>query len=120
MNERQFWEDRWVAARRVRCSCWWSAWPCFPHLRLPRESHLAQGNQERALPDLNEAIRLDPKSVTAFVYRGVILGARGEHDRAISDFTAAIQIEPFSAELRARRADAYRSTKDYERALADA
>jgi tetratricopeptide (TPR) repeat protein len=53
-----------------------------------------QGNYERAIADLNEAIRLDPKSAVAYNNRGSAYAFQGDIDRAIADFSASIRLEP--------------------------
>src|ERR1700722_4031325 len=48
------------------------------------------GDQDRALTDCSQAIRLDPKFAIAYTGRGVAYEAKGDHDRAIADHTEAI------------------------------
>ena len=48
---------------------------------------LNKGDFDKAIADLTEAIRLDPKSVDSHTFRGLAYRDRGEYDKAITDFT---------------------------------
>ncbi len=61
-----------------------------------------KGDNDRAIPDYNEAIRLNPRVAVAYVARGIALQASGDNDRAIADFYEAIRLKP-------QDADAYKS-----------
>jgi tetratricopeptide (TPR) repeat protein len=52
------------------------------------------GDQEGALQDFNEAIRLQPDYVEAYNERGEIRKSLGDTKGAISDFSQAIQLKP--------------------------
>ena len=49
---------------------------------------------DRAIYDLDQAIRLDPGFPDAFNFRGVAWLAQGRAERAIADFDKAIQLDP--------------------------
>ena len=53
-----------------------------------------QRDDERALRDYEQAIRLNPRNAGAYVNRGVILADRGDHEAAIQDFDEAIRFNP--------------------------
>ncbi len=55
------------------------------------------GEHQRAIEDLNEAIRLDPKLAMAYNNRGISYGNLGEHQRAIEDYDEALRLERPSA-----------------------
>jgi tetratricopeptide (TPR) repeat protein len=81
---------------------------------------LARGEHAHAFEEFNEAIRLDPRSVLAYHFRGVARLRRsmdyrstgdtrlsaGEIDRAIEDFDQAIQLDPNYADAYVNRAQA--------------
>src|SRR2546421_12611482 len=46
-----------------------------------------QGDNDRAIADYNEAIRLDPERTLAFLGRGIAFSEKGDNDRAIADFS---------------------------------
>jgi Tfp pilus assembly protein PilF len=71
-----------------------------------------KGDYDRALADLNEAIRLDPKSVLAFSQRGVLYVHKGDNGRAIADFNEAIGLDPNNALAFCNRGAAKRNIND--------
>ena len=54
------------------------------------------GNIDHAIADLNEAIRLDPKSARSYAVRADVYSRSGEHDRGIADCIEAIRLDPKS------------------------
>ena len=54
----------------------------------------AKGDNDRAIFDYDEAIRLDPKHAVAFYGRGNAWLAKGDNDRAIADYGEAIRLDP--------------------------
>jgi len=79
----------------------------------------ARGDYVRALADLDEALRLDPKSAPALLERASIYHVKGEFDRAIVDYDAALKLDKDSAAAHGGRARAYSGKGDLEKALAD-
>jgi tetratricopeptide (TPR) repeat protein len=53
-----------------------------------------KGDYDRALADLDEAIRLDPNDASSHNGRGAVWLAKREYDRAIDDFDAVIRLDP--------------------------
>ena len=51
-------------------------------------------NNDRAIADYNEAIRLDPKYALAYYSRGLAYANKGDNDRANADFNEAIRLDP--------------------------
>jgi lipoprotein NlpI len=78
---------------------------------------LAKGDLDGVIADCNEAIRLDPKSVTAYGYRGVAWRQKGDFARAIADYTTAIRLDPNNATLRTNRGLAYFAKGDFSAAV---
>jgi tetratricopeptide (TPR) repeat protein len=61
-------------------------------------------DNDRALADYDQAIRMMPDFEPAFVARGfVYLFARPDPDRAIADFSEAIRLDPASFAVRLGR-----------------
>ena len=56
-----------------------------------------KGDNDRAIADFNEAIRLDPKSALTFRNRGDAYTDKGDHDRALADYNEAIRLDPNNA-----------------------
>lgn len=82
-------------------------------------------DQDRAIADCDDAIRLDPRFFAAFDSRGLAYLEKGDYDHAIADISEAIK---FAEELGHSdwnvfqligRARAYRAKGDYDHAIAD-
>jgi len=76
-------------------------------------SYINKGDYDKAIADLNQAIRLDPKNVDAYINRGIAYLNLGnavpwgevelhkivEYEKAIADFTQAIKLDPKNARI---------------------
>ena len=60
---------------------------------------LNNGEWRASLPDLDEAIRLDPEDACAMDLRSIALKELGDVERATNDRQRALEIEPNVAEL---------------------
>jgi tetratricopeptide (TPR) repeat protein len=76
-------------------------------------------DQNRAVADFNEAIRLDPKNAASRYNRGNAFNAKGEYNSAVVDYSEAIRLNPAFALAYHGRGSAYYSKDDYDRAIAD-
>ena len=77
-------------------------------------------DEDRAIADQNEAIRIDPKLDLAFNNRANAYGRKGEIDRALADYDEAIRLNPKFVRAINNRGTTYRDDKhDYDRAIAD-
>jgi len=79
----------------------------------------ARGDNDRAIADYTEAIRLNPNYVNAYHNRGVAYHVKGDSDLAIADFSEAIRINPSFAPAYSCRGTVYAGRKEYARAIAD-
>ena len=52
-----------------------------------------KGDVDRAIADLNEAIKIDPNFALAYYNRAIAYGLKGDIDRAIADFDLALKFE---------------------------
>jgi len=55
------------------------------------------GDLDRALVDLTEAVRLDPKSAVALTNRGLVYESKGDYGHAVPDFEEASRLAPGDA-----------------------
>src|SRR5262249_31248867 len=74
---------------------------------------------DRALADLEEAIKVDPTYACAYSNRGRVFTLRGDFDRAIQDYDEAIRRDPGFPIAYNNRGDAYLHKGDLDKAIAD-
>ena len=77
------------------------------------------GRYETAIPDLDEAIRLDPQVALLYGLRGIVYEALGQYEKAVKEFTEAIRIDPRCAFAYASRSKAYERMGQHDKADAD-
>ena len=80
---------------------------------------LKKNNADRALPDLDQAIRLNPKYAHAMSLRCWAWHDKGDADKAMADCNQAIQINPKLAGAYQNRGNTYVLKKDYDHAIPD-
>jgi tetratricopeptide (TPR) repeat protein len=78
-----------------------------------------QGNNDAAIADYEEAMRIDPAYAPPYNNRGNILRARGNLDRALADYTKAISLNPKFALAWSNRGFALLDRRQYEKAMDD-
>jgi tetratricopeptide (TPR) repeat protein len=77
-------------------------------------------DEDRAIADHNQAIKIDPKLDLAFNNRGNAYGRKGDIDRAMSDYDQAIRLNSKFAAAYNNRGTTWRDDKrDNVRAIAD-
>ncbi|MGA7486093.1 MAG: tetratricopeptide repeat protein [Xanthobacteraceae bacterium] len=81
-------------------------------------AHRLKGDDDRAIQDYNQAIKLNAKSATAYNNRGVAYDSKGEYDHAIQDYGQAVKLKP-SAEVYFNRGNAYLGKGQYDHAIDD-
>jgi Tfp pilus assembly protein PilF len=54
--------------------------------------HLVQGQIDKAIDELTEAVTLDPKYDNAYSNRGAAYQAKGSYDKAASDYRKALEL----------------------------
>lgn len=77
------------------------------------------GDNDGALRDLDEAIRLSPNLAAAYSNRGVIYLQKQDYPRAIVDFDAAIGLDPTRASAFNNRGNAYNELGRHDTAIAN-
>ncbi len=78
-----------------------------------------QSETDAALGDLDEAIKLGPRSAALYVDRGAVLIRKGDEARALADYDKAIELEPKNAAYLVVRGDFRRDRGRYDDALKD-
>ena len=68
-------------------------------------AYVRVGNLARAMPDLNEGLRLDPTDPAGYLFRGCAFLAIGEFCRAAGDANEAIRLAPKYASAYVLRAE---------------
>ena len=66
-----------------------------------------KGDDDRAIAEYNEAIRLDPKFAQAYSSRGLAYDHKGDLGRAETDYNEAIRLDPKYAQAYFNRGNAY-------------
>jgi lipoprotein NlpI len=79
----------------------------------------AGGDFDRAIADLNDAIRLDPGAVRAYIARALVYRLKGDRVLAINDLNDAIRLDPKNAFAYRTRGLAYLYGGNLAKALAD-
>jgi tetratricopeptide (TPR) repeat protein len=88
----------------------------FAHRGRARQE---RGDLERALRDLNEAVRLSPNNPGWLRARGLVYHELKDSERALGDYTEALRLAPSDAITYYRRGIARKADKEYEQAIRD-
>ena len=78
-----------------------------------------QGQNDLAIANYNEAIRLKPDDADAFVNRGYAYIGKGQYALAIADDNEAIRLKPDNADAFANRGSVYFGKGQYDLAIMD-
>jgi tetratricopeptide (TPR) repeat protein len=81
--------------------------------------NVAMGNNDKAIANYDQAVKLKPDYAEAYYNRGIAYGSKGEYDRAIADFDQALKLRPDLAGAYCNRGIAYGTKGEYDRAIAD-
>jgi tetratricopeptide (TPR) repeat protein len=82
-------------------------------------SHLRDETPEKALADFEEALTINPRSSSAYSYRGFVNHRQGNYADAIADFNKAIDLDPENMMSHYNRGMAYHRIGDKTKACAD-
>ena len=74
---------------------------------------------DRAIEDLNEAVRLEPNRASAYLNRGAAWNGLGQYEQAIEDLSKAIELDPDNAGAFTNRGLAQFGLGRYDQSLAD-
>ena len=80
---------------------------------------IEQGNYDKAILVADEAVKLNPKELKTYGYRGEAYSYKGEYDKAINDYNMALTIDPNNVESYNNRGIAYSNKGEIDRAIND-
>jgi lipoprotein NlpI len=112
-------EDAIAACTRVIKSGKWKGRGLAWAFANRGNGYVEKGQNDSALADFNEAIRLDPKLAKSYNNRGIVWYAKGEDDRAVADYNEAIRLDPKHANAYNNRGIVWHAKGEDDRALAD-
>jgi tetratricopeptide (TPR) repeat protein len=78
-----------------------------------------KGDNDRAITDCSESIRLEPTNVAAFIKWCYAYNNKAEFDFAIVDCSEAVRLNPTIDASFTNRCQAYNGKREFERAIAD-
>jgi tetratricopeptide (TPR) repeat protein len=87
--------------------------------RLRGGIYYETGDYDRAIPEFDTAIQLDPKSLEFLRLRAAIFDKLGQYDQAIADCNRMIAIAPNDSEPYRERAGEYQHEGDFPNAIED-
>jgi tetratricopeptide (TPR) repeat protein len=79
----------------------------------------AKGDNDRAIADYTEAIKLNPNDAVAYDNRGTAWRDKGDRKHALADYNLAIKLNPNNAAAHNNRGNIQREKGDNKRAIAD-
>jgi tetratricopeptide (TPR) repeat protein len=82
------------------------------------QAYFFKGDNDRAIADYNQAVRLNPKDSVAYANRGNAYSNKGNNDHAIADYDQAIRLDPKAAFYH-NRGYGYHNKGEYDHAIAD-
>jgi tetratricopeptide (TPR) repeat protein len=87
---------------------------------LKRAAFLGEKREyDRALADVDQSLRLEPKGALAYSFRGSLWAGKKDYARALQDCNEALKFDPNLAHAYATRGDVYYSLKQRDHAVAD-
>ena len=81
--------------------------------------HYVLKDDDKAIQEYSECLRLDPRDVNAYTSRAICYISKGDFDRELDDLSQAILLSPNDPALYTFRGGAYMSKKEYDKAIAD-
>ena len=82
-------------------------------------AYRARSDLDRALAELDRAVRLEPRMAAALIARATIYRAKGELERAIADYSRGLATDKSNVVAYAGCVEIYRDTGDLQKARAD-
>jgi hypothetical protein len=76
-------------------------------------AYFNNGDYDKAIADFDQAIRLYPNYVQAYINRGITYEKKGDYDRAIADYELVLQINPNHANAKSNLAQLTQARNEY-------
>jgi tetratricopeptide (TPR) repeat protein len=114
-------DPKWADAFVARGYAWYLTWIADQEV-VPLHHSFGnpdEGQFDKAIADLNEAVRLDPTSIEALRCRAYAWTAALQLDKAIDDYSSAIRLAPKDAGLFDKRAIIWLMKEEFDRAVSD-
>jgi tetratricopeptide (TPR) repeat protein len=96
-----------------------AGYPVVDVSRCRAESHVARGDLDAALANLNIVVQREREVPAGYLTRGELYRLRGDLDRAITDFGSAARLDLRNIDAYLGRGRAYEDKGTYDLALAD-
>lgn len=80
---------------------------------------IQKGDYERAITDLNQALKLQPDEASYYDSRGFAYAGKRDYSRAILDYNQALKLKPDAGYAYYHRGLVYRALGDRQKAIAD-
>jgi tetratricopeptide (TPR) repeat protein len=78
-----------------------------------------KGVYDKAIADLDEALRLDPGDAEAYSQRAYAYWSAEDHEKPIADYSEALRLNPKDRQAHYSRGQLYWYKQNYDRAIAD-
>jgi len=82
-------------------------------------AYVGNGDLNKAIADIDAAIREIPDNGLFYLCRGAVYGEKGDFDKAIADFDTALKLKPDAVNSYYYRSLAYLGKGNFDRAFAD-
>lgn len=82
-------------------------------------ARFALQDNQGAIEDFTETIRISPKTTKAYHYRAVVYRAELRREQALADFSRCLEYDPYYIDSRIARAQLYREMGELDAALSD-
>ncbi len=80
--------------------------------------HFKLGDLDRAIADLDEAIRFDPDDAALYANRGILYSSKGDFEQAMTNADKAIRLDPEHAPAYDVQANVFFRRRKFEQAIA--
>lgn len=80
---------------------------------------IQKGNFKKAIKELTKAIKLNPKGIYGFTFRGMAYSQLGQYDQGIKDYSKVIELNPNDSSNYYQRGHIYFLLEQHEKSIID-